>query len=118
MRIDTALLPVILCMGLCVVCLSEGSNRPQLAVFTVSNDPPLDGLLAQPEWSGIPAIQKLTMVEPKQGGVPSAQTIVKVLANSKEIVFGIWCKDPNPKGIVSFSKERDADLAKQDHIKI
>src|SRR5436309_5013336 len=104
--------------GFCTLCLSEGINRPEVSVGTVSTDVRLDGSLTQSEWSGVSGIERLTMVEPKQGGTPSAQTIVKVLANSKEIIFGIWCKDPDPRRIVSFSKERDADLTRQDHIKI
>jgi hypothetical protein len=118
MRIRVALFPLLLLLGLCSFCLSEGINKPELRAGIVSTDIALDGSLTQSEWSSVSGIDRLTMVEPKEGGTPSAQTIVKVLANSKEIIFGIWCKDPNPRSIVSFSKERDADLTKQDHIKI
>lgn len=96
----------------------EEISRPELPVEIISADVGMDNTLTQPEWSTAPSIDELTMVEPKEGGEPSAQTIVKVLANSKELIFGIWCKDPDPKRIVTFSKERDADLTTQDHIKI
>jgi len=96
----------------------EKISRPELPVEIISADVGMDNTLTQPEWSTAPSIEELTMVEPKEAGEPSAQTIVKVLANSKELIFGIWCKDPDPKRIVTFSKERDADLTRQDHIKI
>jgi Domain of unknown function (DUF5916) len=102
----------------CTVCLSEEMSRPELPASSVFTDIPMDGTLTQPEWSTVHGIDGLTMVEPKEGARPSAQTIVKVLANPKEIILGIWCKDPDAKRIVSFSKERDADLTRQDHIKI
>jgi hypothetical protein len=41
-----------------------------------------------------------------------------VLAGTKAIVIGIECDDPNPAGIVSFSKQRDAVLASEDHVRV
>jgi hypothetical protein len=55
-------------------------------------------------------------VEPEEGGVPAGQTTVKVLASSKEVVFGVVCQDPDPAGIVTFSKARDSDLEAEDHV--
>src|SRR5439155_297014 len=34
------------------------------------------------------------------------------------LVIGIRCDDPNPAGIVSFARERDSDLAAEDHVRI
>jgi hypothetical protein len=41
---------------------------------------------------------------------------VKVLAGPKGLVFGIRCEDPEPSGIVSFTKERDGDFEHEDHV--
>jgi hypothetical protein len=76
----------------------------------------LDGALSEPAWASAESIANLTTVEPEEGGVPAGQTTVKVLANSKEIVFGVTCHDADPAGIVSFSKARDSDLEEEDHI--
>lgn len=78
----------------------------------------LDGVLSEPVWADVDAITNLTMIEPQQGGVPAGKTIVKVLANSTEIVIGILCNDPDPSGIVSNSKARDAELDDEDHVTI
>ncbi|MBI3780627.1 MAG: carbohydrate binding family 9 domain-containing protein [candidate division NC10 bacterium] len=78
----------------------------------------LDGVLSEPAWAVADAIPNLTTIEPDEGGVPAGQTIVKVLANSKEIIIGAICHDPEPTKIVSFSKARDAELDDEDNITI
>jgi Domain of unknown function (DUF5916) len=78
----------------------------------------LDGVLNEEVWAEAEAISNLTMIEPEEGGVPVGKTIVKVLANATEIIIGILCNDPDPSGIVSNSKARDAELDDEDHITI
>ena len=78
----------------------------------------LDGVLNEEVWAEAEAIGNLTMIEPQEGGVPVGKTIVKVLANPTEIIIGILCNDPDPSGIVSNSKARDAELDDEDHITI
>jgi uncharacterized protein DUF5916 len=78
----------------------------------------LDGVLSEEAWAAVDAITSLTMIEPQEGGVPAGRTIFKVLANATEIVIGVLCNDPNPSGIVSNSKARDAELDDEDHITI
>ena len=41
-----------------------------------------------------------------------------MLASRDEIVIGAFCQDPDPTGIVSFSKARDADLDSEDYLRI
>jgi hypothetical protein len=43
---------------------------------------------------------------------------VQVLAGSKALVFGIRCFDPEPSGIVTFTKERDGDFDAEDHVAV
>ena len=56
------------------------------------------------------------MVEPRQGDRAHGRGFVKVLAGPKALVFGIRCDDPEPAGIVSFTKERDGDFESEDHV--
>ncbi len=78
----------------------------------------LDGKLHEPAWSTADSIVNLVTIEPEEGGVPAGQTVVKVLANPGEIVIGVLSRDPNPAGIVAYSKARDAELDFEDHVVI
>jgi Domain of unknown function (DUF5916) len=95
------------------------AEQPALRVGVLPNSGmSLDGVLSEPAWADAVAITNLTMIEPQEGGVPAGKTIVKVLANSTEIVIGILCNDPDPSGIVSHSKARDTELDDEDHVVI
>ena len=76
----------------------------------------LDGRLDEPAWKSVDSIGNLLTVEPEEGGTPAGQTVVKVLTSPGELIIGVLCRDPNPAGIVSFSKARDADLESEDHV--
>ena len=97
---------------------AESEDVPTLRANGLPGELTLDGILSEPVWAATDAIENLTTVEPEEGGVPAGRTIVKVLANSKEIVVGVVCHDPDPAGIVSFSKARDSELEQEDHILI
>ncbi len=93
--------------------LRAGSrSRGSRATFT------LDGRLDEPAWKSVDSIGNLITVEPEEGGTPAGQTVVKVLTSPSELIIGVLCRDPNPAGIVSFSKARDADLESEDHVLI
>jgi hypothetical protein len=93
--------------------------RPVLrATISPRVDVRLDGVLSEPEWETADAIDTLATVEPTEGGVPAGRTIVKILATATEMFIGIQCLDPDPAGIVSFSKARDAELSEEDHVLI
>jgi hypothetical protein len=78
----------------------------------------LDGVLDEPAWGAAPAIDGLTMSEPRKGDVPSARTTIRVLADAHAIVVGIACDDPEPTAIVSFTKQRDASLSSEDNVTV
>jgi hypothetical protein len=78
----------------------------------------LDGRLDEPAWKSVDSIVNLLTVEPEEGGTPAGQTVVKVLTSPSELIIGVLSRDPNPAGIVSFSKARDADLESEDHVLI
>jgi len=98
---------------------AQNSEKPTLRVGPLpKNSVKLDGVLNEPVWDAAESINNLTTIEPDEGGVPAGQTIVKVLGNSKEVIFGVICNDPDPTKITSFSKARDSDLENEDHIAI
>jgi hypothetical protein len=78
----------------------------------------VDGVLDEAEWQAAQAIPDLVMIEPRQGEAPTGRTEVRVLAGPKAIAFGIRCHDPDPSGIVTFTKERDGDLESEDHVRL
>jgi hypothetical protein len=92
--------------------------RPRLRAAPLSSDLRLDGRLDEAAWASADSIVDLTQVEPVEGGVPSARTVVKVLADADVLVIGVVAYDPDTAGIVSFSKRRDASLRREDHVKI
>ncbi|MGE5199569.1 MAG: DUF5916 domain-containing protein [Rhodospirillaceae bacterium] len=78
----------------------------------------LDGRLDEPAWQQAPTIDNLTMSEPTPGAAPTGRTVVRVLADRKGLVIGVRCEDPDPAGIVSFTKARDGSLQNEDHVTI
>ena len=94
------------------------SSRPTLAVGVLDGTLRLDGVLDEAIWAQAPALEGLTMIEPTEGGVPSAATVVRVLANADYLVIGILAHDPDPAGIVSSSKARDPEMRSEDHVKV
>jgi hypothetical protein len=98
--------------------LPDGSPRPSLAVGMLPATLRLDGVLDEPAWAAAPAIERLTMTEPEEGGTPLAATVVRLLADRHDLVIGILARDPDPSGIVSTSKARDPEMGKEDYVKI
>jgi len=91
---------------------------PSLRVGVLPPDLRLDGILSEPAWASADAIEDLTMTEPKEGARPTGRTRVQVLAGPRTLVFGIACDDPDPRGIVSFTKQRDGSMSAEDHVEI
>jgi Domain of unknown function (DUF5916)/Carboxypeptidase regulatory-like domain len=94
----------------------DSNARLALRVGSVAQGIVLDGVLSEPVWTTVDSISNLAMLEPTEGGVPTGQTVVRVLVTPTEIVMGIRCYDPDPSAIVSFSKARDVELDEEDHI--
>ncbi len=96
----------------------EMGGRPTLVAGVLSGAIRMDGVPDEAIWAQAPAISALTMTEPNEGGIPTARTEVRVLADGRHLVFGILARDPDPAGIVSTSKARDPELRSEDYIKI
>ena len=78
----------------------------------------VDGILDDPAWAAANAAADFLQADPAEGAPASSATRVRVLAGSKAIVIGIECDDADPAGIVSFSKQRDAELESEDHVRV
>lgn len=98
---------------------AQSPGRPSLRAGHLGNPGViLDGVLNEPAWRAADSIPNLTAIEPIEGAAPLARTVIRLLANERTLVVGIECHDPQPSGIVSYSKARDADLGNEDHIKL
>jgi hypothetical protein len=113
--------------GLAALCLAaaawpasaadaQGDEPPRLRAGVLGAAHRVDGRLDEPEWAGAPEASELRMVEPREGERATGATRLRVLAGPKGLVFGIRCEDPDPSGIVSFTKERDGDFESEDHV--
>ncbi|MFQ5537173.1 MAG: hypothetical protein ACE5GJ_06940 [Gemmatimonadota bacterium] len=95
---------------------AQEASVPTLRVGRLDGPIKLDGILDEPAWAHADSIPDLTMTEPVEGATPTGRTVVRVLANRQELVVGIVAYDPDPGGIVSFSKARDPYLRAEDHV--
>ena len=76
----------------------------------------LDGRLDEPMWALADSIGPLTQVTPVEGATPASRTVVRVLASSREIVFGIVAYGAPGVPITSFSKARDFEPGDEDYV--
>ena len=93
-------------------------ERPVLRVGMLTGDFRLDGRLDDAAWATADSIPDLTQIEPSEGAVPSARTVVRVLASGGELIVGIRAEYPDGVGLVSFARQRDASLSNEDHVRI
>ena len=107
---------------LCASSLAFGQERaaapPRLRAGALLAPVAVDGMLSEPEWSQADVADGFTQADPNEGAPASGATHVRVLAGPRALVVGIECHDPDPAGIVSFSKQRDAELDSQDHVRV
>ena len=87
-------------------------SRAQSRVFRI------DGRLDESEWATADSIANLTQVEPRAGEATPFRTVVKVFAVADALIIGIRADDPDPKGIVAFTRARDGVLDNEDHLKV
>ncbi len=96
----------------------QDTARPTLRVGRTGEPIVLDGRLDEPAWRAADSLPGLTMIEPVEGGTLIGRTTVWVLADTDALIIGIDCHDPDVSGIVSYSKARDSELEREDHIKL
>jgi hypothetical protein len=78
----------------------------------------VDGRLDEPSWLLADSALTLTQVEPHEGSAPTFRTVVRVLVRRDALVIGVVAEDSQPQAIVSVTKQRDADLTREDHIRL
>lgn len=94
------------------------TTRPTIRAGALTGALTIDGALDEPAWQSAESIDRFIQTDPAEGAPATGRTTVRVLADSKTVVVGILCDEPDPSGIVSFSVRRDAALASEDHIRI
>jgi len=95
---------------------SEGA--PTLRAGSLTSTLTIDGRLNEPAWASAESTDAFRQTDPVEGAPPTARTVVRVLADTRALVIGIVCEEPDPSGIVSFSVRRDADLESEDHVRV
>jgi hypothetical protein len=87
---------------LCRSAIAQQAQTPRVRVQPTDRIR-LDGLLDEPAWITADSIGQLTEVEPNQGGVPGARTVVRLLAERGVLVVRVRAYDDDPAGWASFS---------------
>jgi hypothetical protein len=96
---------------------SQNAYKPEYKTVLASRKIKLDGTLNEDIWNKAGSLQEFRMIEPLENSKPQNQTVVKVVADSKNIYLGFICYDSQAENIVAFSKARDSDLDDEDYIK-
>ncbi len=89
---------------------------PSLRAGRLSGPLKLDGRLDEALWRCADSIASLTQVTPVEGGPAASRTVIKVLANDREMVFGIVAYGAPGIPITSFTKARDTDPGDEDYV--
>jgi hypothetical protein len=93
-------------------------DRPVLRAAPLTGTIRLDGRLDEAAWSAADSITALTQVEPREGERPTGRTVLRILASVDELIIGVRADDPDAAAITAFSRQRDADLDSEDHIRL
>ena len=91
---------------------------PALRAGALTTHVIIDGRLTEPAWQSAETVDDLRQTDPVEGAAPTERTRVQVLADSRSLIIGIVCDEPDPSDIVSFSVRRDAVLTAEDHVRI
>jgi hypothetical protein len=94
------------------------SEVPRLRAGRLAGTLTLDGRLSEAAWRSADSIASLTQVTPVEGAQAASRTVVRVLAGSKEIVFGIVAYGVPDIPITSFTKARDGDPGDEDYLRL
>lgn len=97
---------------------AQKPDKPEISIGRTSENIRIDGMLSEKDWFAADSIASLIMIEPLANQKATNKTIVRILADEKNLYIGVICYDNNPEEIVAFSKARDADLDDEDNIKI
>lgn len=103
----------------CAVRVAPAQDSPpRLRAGVLTGTIAIDGRLTEAAWESADAIEDFRQTDPSEGAPATARTRVRVLADTRAIVIGVVCDEPDPSTIVSFSVRRDAVLSSEDHVAI
>lgn len=91
---------------------------PAIAVASTAAEIRVDGVLDEPAWQEAAVIADLTQQSPKPGEPTPFRTEVRLLADRKNLYFGITCTDPDPAKIAVHTMQRDGNMSGDDTISI
>ena len=74
----------------------------------------MDGLLSEESWSRAQPVNGFWQKDPQEGAPASEKTEVRILFDTQQIYFGIFCYDSNPAGIRATELRRDNPLDNDD----
>ena len=78
----------------------------------------LDGILNEPPWLLAQPAADFIQAEPRQGEPSTQRTEVRLLFDSDNLYFGVFCFDSDPEGIVANSLSRDFSSGDEDTFEI
>jgi hypothetical protein len=109
--------PVKSLLACCCWSRRSSPGPPALRATPLTAPIRLDGRLDEPAWRTADSITGLTQVEPHEGAPTAGRTVIQVLVNEHELVIGVRADDPEPGAITAYSRQRDADLDSEDHVR-
>jgi hypothetical protein len=98
--------------------VAQTAPSRELRAASLPADLLINGVLDEPAWTAASVATDFLQTDPMEGAPASGATRVRVLAGPKAIVIGIECDNAGQAGIVSFSKQRDAVLTTEDHVRV
>jgi hypothetical protein len=72
------------------------ADRPSVTALHAPVHIRIDGALDEPEWAGAPVVTAFRLHKPREGEMPDESTAVRVIAEDRRLVFGIWCSTRRP----------------------
>src|SRR5882724_13490705 len=83
-----------------------------------SEAPTIDGDLSDPVWAKAAVLDDFRQVEPDTGQPGSERTILRILYDSDNIYFSVYCYDREPDKIIVRGMTRDGPVFAEDQIRI
>ncbi len=95
------------------------TERPVLKAVKIEKAPKIDGLLDEPAWETVPAMDQFTQQEPKVGEPATERTEVRVAYDNKHLFIAVHAYDSDPSGLIATEMRRDSDrLMDEDNFQI
>ena len=100
--------------------LDAKTERPVLKAVKIEKAPKIDGLLDEPAWDTVPAMDQFTQQEPRIGEAATERTEVRVWRyESKHLFIAVHAYDSDPSGIVATEMRRDGNrILEEDNFQI